>query len=433
MTRLPDRSTVPHSPTAPDEDRLVADDLMTASGQTEILDGLRSFVASVVVPLHEKCPDVLEDPRGRYTTDGRYSPEAQALMRQVRMQAAQAGYYTMLVAEELGGGGLGPAVLYDVWEDLHRHFGPKYWLAYHVVAHWAKGASPALSLADPDYIGDFLGDLLSGEKTMCFAMSEPDAGSDAWRMRTRAEPLPDGGWAVTGTKQWISNGTMADYALVLAVTDPTLAESRRGGVTAFLVDTSCPGFHVDSSIRMFGELGGNEAILSFDEMKVYPHQVVGEVDGGFAVGLGNVATGRIYNAGKAVGLARWGLTRAVGYVQERQAFGSSISKHQGVMFPLVESAFEVAAAHALGVRCVRRHEMGLASGEEIAMAKAYSTEAGVRALDRVIQSHGAMGFTNELGLTEAWQMLRLLLVADGTAEILRRAVSRALLAGTVAL
>jgi acyl-CoA dehydrogenase len=406
---------------------------MTASGQVDVLAGVRSFVASVVVPLHDAHPDVLENPRGRYTPDGRYSPEAQRLMRQVRMQSAEAGYYTMLVADDLGGGGLGPGVLYDVWEDLHRHFGPKYWLAYHVVAHWAKGVSPALSLADPDYAGGLVDDLLSGKTTMCFAMSEPDAGSDAWRMRTRAESVPGGGWAITGTKQWISNGTMADHALVLAVTNPELAASRRGGVTAFLVDTDCPGFHVDSSIKMFGELGGNEAILSFDAMRVYPHQVVGEVDGGFAVGLANVATGRIYNAGKAVGLARWGLAKAASYVQERHAFGSSISKHQGVTFPLVESTMEVAAAHALGVRTVRRHELGLASSEEIAMAKAYSTEAGVRALDRVIQSHGAMGFTNELGLTEAWQMLRLLLVADGTAEILRRAVSRGLLGGTIAI
>jgi acyl-CoA dehydrogenase len=409
------------------------DGTISASGQPEVLAGLRSFVQSVVLPLHEEHAAVLDDPRRKYALDGRFSHEALELIRQVRVESAAAGYYTMLVAEGLGGGGLGPATLYDVWEDLHHQFGPKPWLTYHVVAHWAKGASPALTLADPDYIRPFLPGLLSGEKTMCFAMSEPDAGSDAWRMRTRATPTAGGGWTITGTKQWISNGSMADYALVLAVTDPELAATRRGGVTAFFVPTDQPGFHVDSSIKMFGQLGGNEAILSFDEVPVEPRQVVGEVNRGFEVGLANVATGRIYNSGKSVGLARWGLEQSTRYIQERQAFGATISKHQGVTFPLAESAMEVAAAHALGVQCARRHERGVATTEEIAMAKAFSTEVGVRTLDRVIQSHGAMGFTSELGLTEAWQMLRLLLVADGTAEILRRVTTRGLLAGSLVL
>jgi acyl-CoA dehydrogenase len=406
---------------------------ISASSNGDILEGLRAFIRSIVVPLHEKETAVLEDPRGRYGLDGRYSPEALGLMRQVRMESAAAGYYTMLVPESLGGGGLGPTMLYDVWEDIHHQFGPKLWLAHHTVAHWAKGPSPALRLADPDFIAPYLPDLLSGDKTMCFAMSEPDAGSDAWRMRTRATPTGDGGWAITGTKQWISNGSIADLALVLAVTNPELAATRRGGVTAFLVPTVDEGFHVDSTIKMFGHLGGHEAILSFDDLRVGPDQIVGELDRGFEVGLGNVATGRIYNSGKSVGLARWGLEQAASYTTERQAFGVPISKHQGVTFPLAESAMEIAAAHALGVQCAQRLEDGVATTEEIAMAKAFSTEVGVRALDRVIQVHGAMGFTAELGLTEAWEMLRLLLVADGTAEILRRVVGRGLTSGSLVL
>lgn len=406
---------------------------LTASDQVEILEGLRSFVRSSVLPLHEKHADLLENPRNRFLPDGRHSPEAAKLIQQVRMESAAAGYYTMLTPESVGGGGLGPTMVYDVWEDLHHQFGPKPWLTYHAVAHWAKGPSPALRVADPDYIAPFLPGLLSGEKTMCFAMSEPDAGSDAWRMRTRATPTSDGGWRITGTKQWISNGASADLALVLAVTDPEAAAIRRGGVTAFLVPTSQAGFRVDSTIKMWGQLGGNEAILSFDEVEVRPNQILGELGKGFAIGLDNVATGRIYNSGKAVGLARWGLEQATTYATTRQAFGGPISRNQGVSFPLTESAMEIAAAHALGMQCARRHEQGIATVEEIAMAKAFSTEAGTRALDRVVQVHGAMGFTSELGLTEAYQMLRLLLVADGTAEVLRQVVSRGLLGGSLVI
>lgn len=404
-----------------------------AGADEDVLAGLREFVRRTAVGLHEEHGALLGDPRRRYAPDGRYAEEVVEIIREVRMRAAQAGYYAMLAPAELGGGGLGSTVLYDVWEDLHHHWGPHHWLAYHTVAHWAKGPSPALLLAHPDLRAEVLPTLLSGERTMCFAMSEPDAGSDAWRMRTRASALPGGGWEITGTKQWISNGSLADLALVLAVTDPELAAAHQGGITAFLVPTDAPGFRVDSTITMFGQVGGHEAILSLDRIRVTPEQVVGEVHRGFDVGLGNVARGRLYNAAKSVGLARWGLERAAEYAQARRSGGSPIARYQGVTFPLAESAMEVAAAHALGVQVARRHEDGTATAAEVAMAKALSTEVGARALDRVMQTHGAMGFTSELGLTAAWQMLRVLLVADGTAETLRRVVARGLLAGELVL
>ena len=264
---------------------------ISASDREDVLEGLRSFVRSRVIPLHEKESAILDDPRRRYGADGRYSPETLDLMRHVRMESSAAGYYTMLVPESLGGGGLGPTMLYDVWEDLHHQFGPKYWLAYQAVAHWAKGPSPALRFAVPDFVAPLLPGLLSGERMMCFAMSEPDAGSDAWGMRTRATPITGGGWSITGTKQWISNGSIADYALVLAVTDNAQAAERKSGVTAFLVPTDQPGFHVDSTIKMFGQLGGHEAILSFDSVEVGAHQVVGELHRGFEVGSGQRGDG----------------------------------------------------------------------------------------------------------------------------------------------
>jgi acyl-CoA dehydrogenase len=180
-------------------------------------------------------------------------------------------------------------------------------------------------------------------------------------------------------------------------------------------------------------VGGNEAILSLDEVRVPPERVVGDVDNGFAVGLANVAMGRLYNAAKAVGLARWGLERALTYASERQTFGKPIAEYQGVLFPLVESAMEIHAAHTMGRNCAALVESGDPATKEVAMTKAFSTEAAVRALDRAIQAHGGMGLTNEMGLAEAWHMARIMVVADGSSEILRRIVGSQLLRGNVDL
>jgi acyl-CoA dehydrogenase len=280
-----------------------------------------------------------------------------------------------------------------------------------------------------------LPDLLSGQASMCFGMSEPDAGSDARMMRTRAGR--DGAeWVLSGSKIWITNGPYADYAIIFARADPDGdgdGGQGRDQISAFLVPTDSPGFSAESVIRMWGEVGGDEAVLHLDAVRVGADMMLGDVGDGFRIAMSGVSSGRVYNSARAVGLARWALETATGYVTGRQAFGQPVADHQGVAFPLAESAMEIHAAHLMGLNCALLLDQGHPATKELSMAKAFSTEAAVRAIDRVIQVHGAIGFTNELGLVEAYHTVRKACVADGTSEILRRTIAKRLFAGDLDL
>jgi acyl-CoA dehydrogenase len=149
---------------------------------------------------------------------------------------------------------------------------------------------------------------------------------------------------------------------------------------------------------------------------------MGTLHEGLVFGLSGTAVGRLYNAAKSVGLSRWALEQALDYAASRRTFGSAVLDYQGVSFPLATCAMEVHAAHLMGVNAARVIDAGLPGTLEVAMAKAYSTEMAGRAIDQAVQALGGMGLTNELHLTQAWQELRAVRIADGSAEILRRLI-----------
>jgi alkylation response protein AidB-like acyl-CoA dehydrogenase len=184
---------------------------------------------------------------------------------------------------------------------------------------------------------------------------------------------------------------------------------------------------------MFGDIGSDEAVLHFDQVRVGPDMVLGGLGRGFAIAMSGVSSGRVYNSARAVGLARWALEKGLTYAENRETFGKAIAAHQGVAFPLAESAMEVHAAHLMGLNCALLLDAGHPAAKELSMSKAFSTEVAVRAIDRVIQTHGAIGFTNELGLVHAYHAIRKARVADGTSEILRRSIAQRLLRGDVEL
>jgi alkylation response protein AidB-like acyl-CoA dehydrogenase len=184
---------------------------------------------------------------------------------------------------------------------------------------------------------------------------------------------------------------------------------------------------------MFGSIGGDEAELRLEDISVQPWQLVGTLHQGFQTALHGVSIGRIYNAARAVGYGRWALEIALEHAKAREAFGKPIAEHQGVSFPLAESAMELHGAHLMGLNAARLLGQGGLAIKELSMVKAYLVEIGVRAVDRAMQVHGAMGFTNEMNLTEAWHALRAVNVADGTNEILRRTIAQRLLKGDTAL
>jgi alkylation response protein AidB-like acyl-CoA dehydrogenase len=397
-----------------------------------VRDGLLDFARKEVLPRHDKHHDLFENPRRLYREDGRFSDELKGLIGEVRRASAKAGYYNMCVPEALGGGGLAHLAYYVGWEALFHLCGPQNWLMLYVISHWAFGPSRLLEKVTAEAREKILAPMMAGEASMCFGLSEPGAGSDAAALATKA--VPDGNaWRITGRKIWTSNSPVADYCIVFAITDSERAAARKGGISAFLVPTASPGFEVQRIIKLFGHIGGDEAELRLENVRVEPWQLVGELHQGFAAALYGVSLGRIYNSARAVGYGRWALEKALDYAQQRKAFGKAIAEYQGVTFPLAESAMELHAAHLMGLNVASLLDQGAPAVKELAMAKAYSVQVGYKAVDRAMQTHGAMGFTNELGLHHAWHSLRIVNVADGTNEILNRSIVQRLLKGDTEL
>ncbi len=390
--------------------------------------GILDFVEHEVMPRHEANKALFDDPRAVYRDDGRFSDEVVTLIREVRTASAEAGFYHMCAPETIGGAGLGHLAYYVAWQALFHRCGPHNWLMLYALSHWAFGPSRLLEKVTEQARHDFMPGLMDGSQSMCFGLSEPNAGSDASMLKTRARKDGDG-WRISGRKIWTSNAAVADYCVIFAITDREKAAAKQGGISAFIVPTTAPGFNVQRVIRLFGHIGGDEAELSFDDIYVEPWQIVGDLDEGFKAALYGVSLGRIYNSARSVGYGRWALELALEYANAREAFGATIANYQGVTFPLAECATELHAAHLLGLNAASLLDQGHRAVKELSMAKAYSVQVGFKAVDQAIQAHGAMGFTNEVGLTHAWHSLRIVNVADGTNEILNRTIAQRLLKG----
>ena len=213
---------------------------------------------------------------------------------------------------------------------------------------------------------------------------------------------------------WTSNITFADWIIAFAVTDPTRAvdQARRHQRLPRPPPTR-PASPLQRVTLLHGDIGGVEGESTFEDVRVEPWQLVGPRDEGFRIALLGVSLGRVYNAARAVGLARWALEKAVVYAGQRIAFGVPIAEHQGVAFPLAESAMQVHAAHLMGLNAALLLDRGQRAIKELSMAKAYAVEVCLRAVDRAIQTHGGMGLTNEVGLVHAYNTLRVINIADG--------------------
>jgi alkylation response protein AidB-like acyl-CoA dehydrogenase len=333
------------------------------------------------------------------------------------------GLLGIAVPEELGGAAAGAVAYSLAMQELAR-----------------GDASVAVAVSVTNMVGELIAAngspelarawvprLVSGE-LLCgaFALSEPEAGSDPAAMRTTAERTAGGGYRLSGTKQWITNGGRAGAMVVWAVTEPGAGHK---GITAFVVDGKAPGIHVSRLEDKLGLHGSATAQLVLDGVEVGADAVLGAPGRGFALAMMALDGGRISIASQAIGIARGALEAAIRYAGERQTFGQAIIKHQAIAAMLADAATWLDAATLMTLRAAQSKQAGRPFGNEAAMAKLLASEHAWKICDIALQVHGGYGYVRDFPVERALRDVRVTRIYEGTSEIQRLVIARNLLRG----
>lgn len=269
----------------------------------------------------------------------------------------------------------------------------------------------------------YLKPLAAGEMIGAFALTEPQAGSDAANLRTRATRT-DAGWEITGTKQFITSGRIAGAVIVFAVTDPS---AGKRGMSAFLVPAGTPGVNVSSLEHKMGQEASDTAQLTFDRALVPADHLIGVEGDGYRIALANLEAGRIGIAAQCVGMARAALNHAVAYAKDRTAFGKTLSDHQAVAFRLADMATQLHAAETMVLHAAALRDAGEPCLQQACMAKLFASEAAERICSDAIQIFGGYGYSRELPVEKIYRDVRVAQIYEGTSDVQRIIISRQLL------
>lgn len=378
----------------------------------EFRSSLRSFIEREVEPREEPHRAEIGETYG--------FPGIEEEHARIRHRSAELGFWSAHMPEEVGGGGLSILGQVLLFEEAHRH--GLILAQFEGVLPVVMGPTPVYLDCTQDQRERYLKPLMTAERLTCFALTEPEAGSDATRIRTRAERKGDR-WVINGRKHFITHGDLADLALVFALTDPE--KRARGGITAFLVDRGTPGFTVTRLQRTMSPYD-HPVELTFEDVEVGDDQVLGEVGHGFYSAMKGINGARLHIAGAALGYARNFLERSLAYAGDRVAFERPIGSYQYVQGMVVDSFAELEQARLLVYECARRIDAGADGRTEAALAKLVATEMVGRVADRAIQVHGGTGFMSEVGLEGFARTVRAMRLYEGTSEILRTNVAKGL-------
>ncbi len=383
-------------------------DLTLTDEEREIREWVRTFVTKELMPLE---PTVLE--RERQGERG-FSLEE---LRGLQEKAKQSGFFGVLTPEEYGGMGLGSLMAALIEIELGRTF---------VQFRFGGDADNILFHANDEQKKRYLEPTISGERYSCFAITEPEAGSDARNIRTSA--VRDGDeWVINGEKTFITGGDIADFCMVFAVTDKE--KGADGGVTCFLVDRDA-GW-TSATIPTMGEWG--PASLSFQDVRVPHSAILGEEGRGFALAMKWIGKGRFMLPARALGACERLVEMAMEQAKNRVTFGEPIANRQAIQWMIADSAVEIEALRWLVLTAAWQVDNGIDSRQSQSMAKLYGGVQANQIVDRVLQIHGGMGYTRELPVERWYRELRLLRIYEGTDEIQRRTIARNLLSGHVSV
>ncbi|MGO9571964.1 MAG: acyl-CoA dehydrogenase family protein [Desulfomonilaceae bacterium] len=337
------------------------------------------------------------------------------------------GLFGMAIPEEYGGlelGLLGECLVYEELSKSNACFRTR------VGTNNGIGAQGIALDGTPEQKQRYLPKLASGEWTGCFALSEPEAGSDAANVQTTAE-VKDDHWVLNGRKHFITNGDIADIASVFALTDRS--KKARGGITAFIVEKTFPGFYVGTIERKMGLRGSHTCELIFDDCQVPMENVIGgvaNVGQGFKTAMKTLDKGRLTMGATALGSAQKLLDLSIGYAKQRVQFGRPIAEFQAVQIMLADMATQIYAGRQMlyHAACLRDTK-GEAVVKEASMVKLFCTEMANRVADMAVQIHGGMGYMKDYPVERFYRDLRLTRIYEGTSEIQRLVIARELLKG----
>jgi acyl-CoA dehydrogenase len=381
-------------------------DFALTEEQQLIIRTTRSFVRQELVPHEREVEDT-----GVVRTE---------LLRQLKDKAIAAGLYAANMPSEVGGAGL-DAVSWVLYEKELGH--TSYALQYSCVAR----PSNILLACTGEQRERYLLPAVRGERVECLAMTEPQAGSDLRSMKTSAL-LQGGDFIINGTKHFISHADHADFVILFAASgEEDSARGKRKLITAFLVDKGTPGFAVRPGYRNVSHRGYTNSILEFTDCRLPKSAVLGEVHRGFEVANTWLGATRLQVAANCLGRAERALEAARQWAVDRVQFGQQIGKFQGVSFKLADMAVELRAAELLTLEAAWKLEHKQATDSDMAIAKLKATEMLAMVADEALQIHGGMGLMTELPLERIWRDARIERIWEGTSEVQRHIISRALL------
>ncbi len=375
-----------------------------------VVETVRRFVQEKVQPLEMEVEKL-----------GHIPPETLAALKG---EALALGLYALNMPEEVGGGGLSTFDMCLVEEQLgqtsdaliRRVFGQVY---------------PMLMACTPEQRERYLRPTITGDKICAMAITEPGAGSDAASITTAAR-LEGDEWVLNGCKHFISDGDIADYIIVMALTDSS--KRARGGITLLLVDKDAAGFSVSCNQPMMGHRGYGHAELVFSDCRIPRNNVLGEVGSGFKLIMQSVSSIRLCHIGaRCAGMAQRVIEMMREHASTRRQFGAPIGDFQMVQKMIADSAMEIFATRSMVLDCAADIDRGIDARDKVSMVKVFASEMLGRVADRGIQVFGGYGFTKELPLERIYRDARVTRIYDGTSEIHRMLIARSVIKNGLSL
>jgi len=332
-------------------------------------------------------------------------------------QMGELGFLGMLVPEKYGGSAVDNVSYALALEEIAAGDGA---CSTIMSVHNSVGCMPVLRFGTEEQKQSLLPDMASGEKLSAFCLTEPDAGSDAAAIITKATPTPEG-FELNGVKQFITSGSNADIAIVFART----GEGKRG-ISAFVVHTSNEGYEVSSVEKKLGQRASDTCQITLNECQVLASDCLGETGEGYRIALSNLEGGRIGIAAQAVGMARSAYEMALDFAQQRTSFGKPIIEHQAIAFKLADMATQIDAARLMILRAAELRDLEKPCLIEASMAKLFASEMAEKVCSDAIQIHGGYGYLQDYAVERIARDVRVCQLYEGTSEIQRLVISRSL-------